>query len=255
LNCGVIFSTRPVAQQELIQNIDPDAIGCKYAGEERRMVKLKPSQGPGVTVSESAITGIAWGENIGWINFSCLNADTCATVIYGVMNDWKGKLSGYAWCENVGWINFNPANGGVNIGSDGKFTGYAWGENIGWINFSAANACVKTAWTPDTFAPTISLTCPGTVNLNAPAYVTVSVIDERSGVASQSFPNGNNIVDTSTVGAKTFTVTAADNAGNSGSSSCSYQVIYDFQGIGGFGSPLGGPTTVNTAKAVAVPSP
>ena len=45
-------------------------------------------------------------------------------------------LSGYAWGENVGWINFEPAYGGVFIDpATGEFSGYAWGENIGWLKF------------------------------------------------------------------------------------------------------------------------
>lgn len=48
-------------------------------------------------------------------------------------------LTGYAWGENVGWINFDDGSVQINNGSDpdvGKFEGYAWGENIGWINFN-----------------------------------------------------------------------------------------------------------------------
>jgi len=133
------------------ENIDPDGTGCRYAwGENVGWINFKPSQGPGVTVSDKVLTGMAWGENIGWINLSPTNGNG------GVVNDGAGKLSGYAWGENVGWISFNPANGGVSIGSNGKFTGYAWGENIGWINFSSSQSCVKTAWvqpdtTPDPF--------------------------------------------------------------------------------------------------------
>jgi DNA-binding beta-propeller fold protein YncE len=46
-------------------------------------------------------------------------------------------LTGYAWSENIGWIDFSPAttNGGVIVGSGGNLTGYAWSENIGWIKF------------------------------------------------------------------------------------------------------------------------
>jgi len=130
-------------------NIDPSSTACKYAwGENVGWINFKPSQGPGVTVTDTAVTGTAWGENIGWVNLSPANG--------GVVNDGAGNLSGYAWGENVGWIKFNPSNGGVTIGSDGKFAGYAWGENIGWIKFGAANSCLETSWrqadlTPDPF--------------------------------------------------------------------------------------------------------
>jgi hypothetical protein len=73
-------------------------------------INFEPSLGPGVTITNSAITGYAWGEN-------------------------------------VGWINFNPTGGGVTINpSTGVFSGYAWGENIGWINFVPNGKPVKTSW-------------------------------------------------------------------------------------------------------------
>ena len=46
----------------------------------------------------------AWGENIGWISFSCGNTDYCTEGInYGVYIDPQtGILAGKAWAENVG---------------------------------------------------------------------------------------------------------------------------------------------------------
>jgi hypothetical protein len=58
-------------------------------------------------------------------------------------------------------------------------------------------------------------------------------------------------VDTSTAGPKTYSVSAQDLAGNVASNSCSYRVVYDFTGGGGFLAPLEPPPTVNTAKAGA----
>jgi hypothetical protein len=54
-----------------------------------------------------------------------------------VTNDGQGNLSGFAWGENVGWINFAPEGAGVRILGNGRFVGFAWGENIGWVNFDA----------------------------------------------------------------------------------------------------------------------
>jgi len=53
-------------------------------------------------------------------------------------------------------------------------------------------------------------------------------------------------IDTGSVGAKTFTVTAANNAGNTSSLTHHYQVDYSF---GGFLAPANNPSTVNTGKA------
>lgn len=58
-------------------------------------------------------------------------------------------LSGWAWGENVGWINFdaantttppNPARFDFNAK---RLRGYAWGENIGWINFDSIDVRVE----------------------------------------------------------------------------------------------------------------
>lgn len=92
-----------------------------------------------VTVTDTEMTGYAWGDEVGWINFQPTNG--------GIVNDGDGNLSGYAWGELAGWINFNPTNGGVTlvaVDSDtSAFTGYAWSENYGWLslNCSDESAC------------------------------------------------------------------------------------------------------------------
>ncbi len=130
------------------ENIDPDNDDSRRAyGENVGWVNFEPSQGGGVTVSDTKLTGYVWAENIGWINLSPANFG-------GVVNGSRGHLSGYAWGENVGWINFNPPNYGVTIDSNGDFSGWAWGENIGWIHLSGTAKDstpykVKTTWLPD----------------------------------------------------------------------------------------------------------
>jgi hypothetical protein len=98
--------------------------GMQFAwGENVGWINFTPNQGPGVTLTNFALTGFAWGENIGWINLN--------PVTGGVMNDGFGHLSGFAWGENVGWINFS----GVFIDTTGHLRGFAWGENVGFITF------------------------------------------------------------------------------------------------------------------------
>lgn len=57
-----------------------------------------------------------------------------------------GCLSGYAWSDNIGWIDFTCSN--VPVRSSGTIEGYAWANpsddvagtnNIGWISFNAAD--------------------------------------------------------------------------------------------------------------------
>jgi hypothetical protein len=51
------------------------------------------------------LSGYAWAENVGWINFSCENTGSCGTVDYGVTIDpATGEFNGHAWGENIGWI-------------------------------------------------------------------------------------------------------------------------------------------------------
>ena len=101
-------------------------------------------------VADGAILGYLWSENVGWINLSCRNNNTCVKADYGVKNDGNGKLSGYGWGENIGWVNFKPTGSGVTIDPNtGVFNGKAWGENIGWLSFNGSDPGsfqLKTTW-------------------------------------------------------------------------------------------------------------
>lgn len=122
------------------ENIDPDSLGNDFA-----ILEFDDSQISfdctycNVDVTDTEITGYAWGESVGWINLQPGSS--------GVVNDGDGNLSGYAWGENTGWINFDPTFGGVSI-VNGEFDGYAWSENYGWIQFDCgvSGACVSTSW-------------------------------------------------------------------------------------------------------------
>ena len=52
-----------------------------------------------VTVTDTVLTGHAWSANKGFIKFNPLQG--------GVANDGTGNLSGSAWGEQLGWIDFN----------------------------------------------------------------------------------------------------------------------------------------------------
>lgn len=98
----------------------------------------------GVVVTDTSLSGYAWGENIGWVNLYPGGG--------GVLNNGEGVLSGYADSELGGWVNFN----GVTINSSGDFLGYATTEKLGKIVFNCAtnNSCaadnfkVSTDWRP-----------------------------------------------------------------------------------------------------------
>lgn len=138
--CSIFFLS--VTQVVSAENIDPNNVGNDYARLEVDSSSINfDCDNCTVTVSDSGITGLAWGETIGWISFNPDNG--------GVVNT-NGTLSGMAWGEISGWINFAPDNGGVSINGDGYFSGTAWSENHGWIVFScpgALSTCVQTSWT------------------------------------------------------------------------------------------------------------
>ena len=239
----------------LAGNIDSEN---KYAyGENVGWINFEPSQGPGITVTDSAVTGKAWGENVGWINLSPSNG--------GVENDGAGNLSGYAWGENKGWINFAPTSGGVKIDpATGVFSGMAWGENIGWINFAPNGVPVKTLWRGDSTPPT------GTIEVNAGAAYTnstgvtlaLSCTDTGNGCAQTQFSNDNSNWSTpgdyitsmswtltSGDGPKTVYVKFKDKDGN-WSSIYSDSIILDMTAPTTTASPIGG--TYNSSQSVAL---
>ncbi|MBI3646088.1 MAG: hypothetical protein HY233_09015, partial [Acidobacteriales bacterium] len=86
----------------------------------------------------------------------------------------------------------------------------------------------------DRKAPSISITAPtaSIYLLNQPAASGYSCSDGGSGSATclGTVANGSNF-DTATVGAKSFTVTATDNVGNSTSSAVNYSVAYAAAGM------------------------
>jgi hypothetical protein len=105
---------------------------------------------------------------------------------------------------------------------------------------------------PDTTPPTIIITTPA----NGAQYLLGQAVnadyacqDEAggSGLAScvGTVAKGSHI-NTASVGAKTFTVNAADKAGNTSSKAVNYSVIYNFTG---FFSPVANPPTLNSLKA------
>ncbi len=98
---------------------------------------------------------------------------------------------------------------------------------------------VKRDATAPLLAPAVS---PATVPLKGSASVTPNASDALSGLASQSCAP----LDTNSVGRKTVSCTATDNAGNTASAPASYQVIYNFAG---FYFPVRNAPALNTVRA------
>jgi hypothetical protein len=128
----------------------------------------------------------------------------------------------------------------------------ATGAKLGAGTFDTYEVTVETPQNNDITAPTITLNTPpdnATYIKNDVVNADYSCADEDggSGLASceGDVPDGDPI-NTSTVGAHTFTVDAADNADNTAQTVHNYFVHYAFNG---FRSPVDNLPTLNTAKA------
>src|SRR5262249_21656569 len=161
------------------ENIDPGNTGAQYAySANAGWWNAEPSGdgGPGVAVSDAALTGYVWAGNLGWVSLSCQNTASCGTASYGVTNDGHGHLSGLAYAQNVGWVDFRPKQGGTPVAgagvdidpSTGVFSGTAYGANIGWIRLGTfatpgvAQSQIQTGWREATPTRTPSATATGT---------------------------------------------------------------------------------------------
>jgi hypothetical protein len=112
---------------------------------------------------------------------------------------------------------------------------------------SAGFGPIKIDKTAPTLAASVS---PTPVYLNGSAIATAGATDGGSGIATQSCGP----VLTNTVGTKTVTCTATDNAGNTATTTISYKVIYRFDGFlqpindTGHTQTCGSPCTISIFK-------
>ena len=127
---------------------------------------LVGGQNWGVTINnggtmggQGTLSGYAWSDNIGWINFGGLTGPNgSGPVATMTLSGNTGTFSGWAKAINggdansgyEGWVSLAGANylspttggtGGVTYNkSTGKIVGYAWGGDvIGWIQFGVTN--------------------------------------------------------------------------------------------------------------------
>ena len=107
-------------------------------------------------------------------------------------------------------------------------------------------------YTFDDVPPTITMTTPpeGAVYTLGQVVLADYACDDGAGGSGVASCVGDVLdgtaLDTASVGAKTFTVDATDNAGNPASATHNYSVVYDFSG---FFPPVDNPPVFNSAKA------
>jgi hypothetical protein len=63
---------------------------------------------------------------------------------FGVNHDGLGNLRGLAWGANIGWINFEESGAARIDLNTGRLSGHIWSANAGWISLSNAFAFVQT---------------------------------------------------------------------------------------------------------------
>ena len=91
--------------------------------------------------------GMGNGPTNGW-SYTQLSASD-----WGVNHDGQGALTGFAYGANIGWLVFEQTYGKPRVDLlTGAMSGYAWSPNIGWIGFSNRFAQARMAslsTTPD----------------------------------------------------------------------------------------------------------
>lgn len=137
----------PAIAQSTISDTKPHAYMAN-AG----WLNFRPSPQDGTVVTETYLTGYAYGANIGWVMMGYIRPDNYHTYSnasatdFGVNVSPSGQLTGHAYSANVGWITFEQTYGQPRINlQTGQFLGYAYSANVGWIALNASGAGVTTS--------------------------------------------------------------------------------------------------------------
>ncbi len=141
-----------------------------------------------VSITDSAITGHIWGNQLGWINLAPTGVGLSVSPSTGV-------LSGMAFSSTGSWVNFAPesVSGGTDVGvtinTSGEFYGWAWvsGAYGGWMKFDCTDSdtCIKTDWRPLSAREVSSNTSSGSVSGQSRRYtststdITITVEDDK----------------------------------------------------------------------------
>ncbi|MEO8638122.1 MAG: hypothetical protein ABI430_04450 [Candidatus Taylorbacteria bacterium] len=92
----------------------------QYAwGEYTGWVNFAPAEG-NIHITDTAVTGYAWDANYGWINLAPDQS--------GVLNDGNGTLSGFAWSQGGGYIDFSGVTVNSSGTFTGIATGAVYGR-------------------------------------------------------------------------------------------------------------------------------
>lgn len=147
----------------LVHFLNPPDVGNSNTDDRINFGKFTTAENYNIRVTDDGLLGFAWGVISGYIVMSCDSTSSGCNDENGrfeVEVDRNGTLSGFAWGENTGWINFGPFENNtapqVQIDGAGYFggvdsdIGYAWSENYGWIEFNCTVRadCLRTDYRP-----------------------------------------------------------------------------------------------------------
>jgi hypothetical protein len=70
----------------------------------------------GVNIGPNGVlTGMAWGENVGWLSFSAAGQLPRGEADPARIDVQQRRLRGWVWGENIGWVNLDDANAYVAV--------------------------------------------------------------------------------------------------------------------------------------------
>ena len=104
----------------------------------------------GAVIGAYVCSGYIYSANVGWINLGSgsptdgIYYQNIAANDFGVNQDGLGNLRGYAYGANIGWINFESTGAPTVNMVTGAMSGYVWSANCGWISLANTYAFVKT---------------------------------------------------------------------------------------------------------------
>lgn len=176
---------------------------------------------------------------------------TGVTVSWAAPSDGGSPISGYRVYQD-GVSNPVATTGpGVTSATIAGWPGDGARFSVSAVNIVGESSRSDWASPLDVTAPVVALECPSSpVLLGASATASWTATEEEHGSGLATPSSGSLTLDTSSVGTKTAEApeaTAVDNAGNASVGvSCSYSVVYDWDG---FAAPVDMGGVVNSVKA------
>lgn len=183
---------------------------------------------------------------------------TAPSIVLNAAADSCSVPGSNGWCRGEQTAGFTATDGTSGLASDGaasrSFTkstttnGSSVDIASGVVSDIAGNSNSGINAGPfkiDSVAPAVTCQSPApSFVLNQPGAQVSATVTDATSLPVNTAETG--AADTTSVGSKSVTITGSDNAGNSTTSSCSYTVGFNFDGLF---APIDRPNTMNVSKA------